>query len=164
MTIDGSEDQLIKPQGLGDYVFWHWMVLSLIFIFVLSDKNMEENQSVFGSYLWLCFFKKTVCRFLSSCSCLRGFTVFTSSSLLYQQTTTYKQPSSIFCPSTVLKTQFERFARPYFACLEVSIKEESWNRDIKIKQKNTCLVVFQPPFQSSQHTMHNSCLSHERGF
>ena len=43
---------------------------------VPSHKNIEVNQYVFGSYLWVSFFTKSVCRFLFLlCSCLRGFTV-----------------------------------------------------------------------------------------
>ena len=31
-----------------------------------SHKNLEKNQSVFGSYLWVYFSRKSVCRFLFS--------------------------------------------------------------------------------------------------
>ena len=31
---------------------------------VSSHKNIEINQSVFGSYLWVSFSEKSVCRFL----------------------------------------------------------------------------------------------------
>ena len=35
------------------------------YISVSSDKNMERNQTVFGSYLWVSFSQKSVCRILS---------------------------------------------------------------------------------------------------
>ena len=34
------------------------------FLGVLSPKNLGANKSVFGSYLWVSFSTKSVCRFL----------------------------------------------------------------------------------------------------
>ena len=44
---------------------------------VPSHENIERNQSVFGSYLWVVFFNKINLQVLILLSsCLRGFTVF----------------------------------------------------------------------------------------
>ena len=45
-----------------------------------SHKNMERNQSVFGSYRWMLFSTKSVCRFLFSFVLVCGLLLYSANS------------------------------------------------------------------------------------